>query len=412
MPEIILNRTLWPVGHGAFYTEQFLDFNRKRVFTAVYDCGGKDENIIHQNIDNMVRVAGNVIDVLFISHLHRDHINGLDYLKSHTSVRRTILPYLTKPAIAEAYIYNAIIGAQNGHLDTDSQWQQFIFGLINDDAVDDNITFVLPGEGARMPEDPQEIPDIENVGARIRSGQVMKASGDVDGHRLYWIYIPVNVEYDDEKSQKLLNKINQIPHFANIKDADDFDWIELQNALRSANKKEIEAVKKVYKNIFVGKHNAYSMPVYSGPLYNSHPHYWDVYNYRDTYIQQWMRNGCVKSLYFRNDKKDRDFDFSQMLPCLYMGDFEAADEVKLLELQRMLGRYYDYVGMQQIPHHFSINNHSVELYKNRVCAFGNVDNHGDISYTQSVCREIEQYSPVLIITEEKKTKFRCFFDLW
>ncbi len=410
MTDMRLDRTFWPVGHGAFYTEHFRNPENNHIFTAVYDCGGKKEEIIHQNIDRMKNVAGKNIDVLFISHLHRDHINGLDYLKSKTTIRRIILPYLNKYAFSEAYIYNALTGIKRGHCDTDSPLQQFVLGLGSSDQVDNNITFVLPVEEGGYDVN-YELLDIEKIGGHIGSGQPIRISGNIRGnHYPYWIYIPVNVKCDDGKSKKLLDKICKTTHFAHIQNGDDINWHELQNALRSAGKKEIEALRKAYKEIFGGSHNAYSMPVYSGPSYEIHPHYRGIWRYRDSYVQQWTKQRCPQSIYFKNE--DHGFNFTAILPCLYMGDFEAKDETKLLELQRILGGYYDIVGMQQIPHHFSLNNHSIELYKNRICAFGNVDNHGDISFTQSVCHEIGRYTPTLVITEEKETKFRCHFEFW
>lgn len=410
MTDIRLDRTFWPVGHGAFYTEHFRDSLNNRIFTAVYDCGGKDEDIVQRNIDYMKRICGKNIDVLFISHLHRDHINGLDYLKSNTNIKHIILPSLTTSAIAEAYIYNALSGIAKGHCDTESPLQQFVFGLRSSDQADDNITFVFPDEGGEYNHS-REILDIDNIRKQIRSGQPIMPSGSVQGdHYPYWIFIPVNVKCDDVKCKKLLDKIGKIAHFANIQNGDGINWQELKKALKSAGKKEIKALRKAYKDIFGGNHNAYSMPVYSGPSYEIHPHYWEMWRYRDSYAQQWTKKYCPKSIYFNN--ADHSSNFAQMLPCLYMGDFEATNEAQLVELQRILGGYYDIVGMQQIPHHFSLNNHNVDLYKNRVCAFGNVDNHGDISFTQSVHHEIEQYAPTLIITEEKETKFRCHFECW
>lgn len=410
MPDIRLDRTFWPVGHGAFYTESFRDHANKRIFTAVYDCGGKDEEVMRQNINRMIRMEGKNIDVLFISHLHRDHINGLDYLKSNTSIKRIILPYLTKSAIAEAYIYNALTGVKRGHWDTESPLQQFVFGLGFNDHTDDNITFVWPEENRGARDDIREILNFDNIRKTISSGQPISIWSIPDDHYPFWIYIPVNVKFDESKCKKLLDKICKTAHFAHIKNGDSINWQELQNALRSAGKKEIEVVKQVYKDSFGGNHNAYSMPVYSGPSFIPYPHYWEAWKYRDSYAQQWMKDRCPQSIHFNNGYKH--FNFSEMLPCLYMGDFETTDEIKFIELQHTLRGYYDNVGMQQIPHHFSQNNHIVELYKNRVCAFGSVDNHGDISFTQSVFHEIAQYSPILTITEETKTKFRCHFELW
>ena len=39
MTDIRLDRTFWPVGHGAFYTERFYDHVDRCLFTAIYDCG-------------------------------------------------------------------------------------------------------------------------------------------------------------------------------------------------------------------------------------------------------------------------------------------------------------------------------------------------------------------------------------
>ena len=37
---MILKRTFHPVGHGAFYTEQFYsDVTNQQCFTVVFDCG-------------------------------------------------------------------------------------------------------------------------------------------------------------------------------------------------------------------------------------------------------------------------------------------------------------------------------------------------------------------------------------
>ena len=102
-----LERTFWPVGHGAFYTEKF----GGRV-TVVYDCGsglapvrnigGKD--VSPKDVADRVNgflppkkdEDGNVIkdiDLLFISHFHADHINGVPALLPR--VKRLVLPYFS-----------------------------------------------------------------------------------------------------------------------------------------------------------------------------------------------------------------------------------------------------------------------------------------------------------------------------
>ena len=114
MTNIRLDRTFWPVGHGAFYTEQFFDYESKKMFTAVYDCGGIGnlrkgkaaslsspfmEDRVKEFLGTTFQETRPVIDVLFISHLHRDHINGIPSLLPF--VRRIVLPQLEEESYIE-----------------------------------------------------------------------------------------------------------------------------------------------------------------------------------------------------------------------------------------------------------------------------------------------------------------------
>ena len=83
MTKMIMHRTFHSVGQGAFYTEEFRSVARPR-FTTVYDCGtetaeGNMDIPLNQQIrDFKFRLRNKEIDLLFISHFHGDHVNGLD----------------------------------------------------------------------------------------------------------------------------------------------------------------------------------------------------------------------------------------------------------------------------------------------------------------------------------------------
>ena len=82
-------RTFHAIGQGAFYTEFFEDF------IAVYDCGSNNNiDLIRKRI-NATFEEGTKIDAIFISHLHEDHVNGLEYLLDYCQVHRLFLPLLT-----------------------------------------------------------------------------------------------------------------------------------------------------------------------------------------------------------------------------------------------------------------------------------------------------------------------------
>ncbi len=92
-----MERFLYPVGQGAFYAEVL--FNSK---TFIYDCGSSSEI---KYLDESIKVfcemhLVNDVDGLFISHFHKDHINGIAALiqalkQNGKKIKRIFLPKLT-----------------------------------------------------------------------------------------------------------------------------------------------------------------------------------------------------------------------------------------------------------------------------------------------------------------------------
>lgn len=81
-----MTRTFHSVGQGAFYTEVYDGFN------VVYDCGSSTgHNLVTNEIKKEFHEKEK-IDLLFISHFHEDHINGLDFLLDYCDVKYIILP--------------------------------------------------------------------------------------------------------------------------------------------------------------------------------------------------------------------------------------------------------------------------------------------------------------------------------
>lgn len=105
--EVIVLRTQHAVGHGGFHVgeivvrkapDQFRRFNEDDVradaisaFTYVYDCGSDRADLVRSALSTVTAAA---IDMLFVSHLHSDHINGIADLLKNREVHTVILPYL------------------------------------------------------------------------------------------------------------------------------------------------------------------------------------------------------------------------------------------------------------------------------------------------------------------------------
>ena len=112
------NREQYPVGQGFFHAGQFGSTETTNdVFSYVYDCGAmeKYKAAREREIDHYLRNArGKEIDLLFISHLHADHVSGLPQLLDRSSgirARTIILPYTDAAERIFVFAKDAALGA-------------------------------------------------------------------------------------------------------------------------------------------------------------------------------------------------------------------------------------------------------------------------------------------------------------
>jgi hypothetical protein len=93
-----VERVQYAVGQGGFhgagvYVGPDQDRTSPPAFTYVYDCGSDQTWALDPAIDRFAARFGN-INALFVSHLDRDHVNGIDILLSRADVNTVYLPYL------------------------------------------------------------------------------------------------------------------------------------------------------------------------------------------------------------------------------------------------------------------------------------------------------------------------------
>ena len=82
-------RTIYPVGHGGFFTEEICEGNE--CYNVVYDCGTRNGIMLLEREINKAFNRKLSVDLLFISHFDRDHVSGLKEL-----ARRNLLNSSTK----------------------------------------------------------------------------------------------------------------------------------------------------------------------------------------------------------------------------------------------------------------------------------------------------------------------------
>jgi hypothetical protein len=308
-----LVRTFHPVGHGAFYCERHECDGQK--FTVVYDCGGyKIKSRIEAEFP-----LNSIIDVLFISHFHRDHVNGLEYLKKHCKIKRVVMPYVNNNALIILKSCNYVSGNSlvvKRLLDcVEHQNVNKFFGekteiIMIDGGFDGNIS--------------EEIISFDNDNNKDH----FKSGTQFTFHNSEWFFIPFN--HDNKDRMQEFEEALKLQSLT-LSDIDSPDKIKKH---RTEIKKAYEAINKDM--------NVHSMILFSG-------------SNEEDYIKR-MNNNCC----FCCQKKLRS-------SCLYTGDIDKPKDI--FEIEEKLKKANFRIGTIQIPHHGSILNFDKSiLNKDMRCA--------------------------------------------
>jgi hypothetical protein len=86
-------RVQWPVGKGGFSTGKIECDGG--AFNYIYDCGATSPKRLSTIIDFYKR-GTSAADLLFISHLDSDHVNGVEALAKALDIRAIVMPYLSR----------------------------------------------------------------------------------------------------------------------------------------------------------------------------------------------------------------------------------------------------------------------------------------------------------------------------
>ena len=85
---MVHHRFVFPVGQGGFVAEQIEDF------TIAYDCGTVTSTPMIESCIDFLSHRVNHINVLFISHFDKDHVNSLRYLLNHIKVKKAVTTFI------------------------------------------------------------------------------------------------------------------------------------------------------------------------------------------------------------------------------------------------------------------------------------------------------------------------------
>ena len=348
-------RSLRPVGQGAFCTEVFKK-DDDTLFTVVYDCGTEtDSSILEAQIDEFKKGITQ-IDLLFISHFHRDHISGLDKLLDGIPVIKTVIPMLPEQMLTLARVQN-LLQYKKEALKTDAIINELYLSAEASERFGD-VTVIEPSDYSDL--SVEEKKDVLGRGKRARNGS------SIDGFESLWEYVPFNsVSILDQRAIDFMKGLKGIDGAL-----DDDGKLNVSKIIRGCRTKVMALYKDVMKE---ADENLYTMTVESRPS-----------------------GGLAKGSDPCSVREAR---------CLYTGDFDSVGNDSLWN--RFTKTYvYSSIGTVQIPHHGSKHNWRQEFLdgapRRYFISVGttNTYHHPDFWVVKEVC---DARSHVDVITEKDGT---------
>lgn len=313
---------------------------------------------------NEFRKGISQIDLLFISHFHKDHISGLDKLLEDISVIKTVIPMLPAHIMTLARVQN-LLQCKEEALAADA----IIKELYLSDKTPKRFGKVIVVE-------PFNYSDLSDEEKGNGLGERAKSGSCIDGFESLWEYVPFNsVSIPDQRAIDFMKGLKDI---AGALDND--GNLHVTKIIRGFRTK----VMALYKDVMKGAdENLYTMTVESRP------------------------SGSLA--------KGSDPSVVREARCLYTGDFDSAGNSELWE--RFCSIYdYEAIGTVQIPHHGSKHNWRKEFLNGNPRRFfisvgtTNTHHHPDFWVVKDAC---DTKSNVDVITEKEGTgqKMKYWIEL-
>ena len=360
----MIARLILPVGQGAFYVEKFK--NGKNI---VYDCGSISNRKKIPKLIEKYFGKNEDIEALFISHLDKDHMNGVEELLKKCEVKRICFPLITEEMKLALKIKVMIEEAMG------NSYSKFMKEFVEDpeaaikkikEDIKIKLIEILPNDEENNKKNDNEDTKNQKI-KRIKKKSGEDIAEEIEGlehscNENKWELIPYNFKKEtrinefEKKLEKEFGKKISLKEVEKI-------WKE--------NEDNREKIKKVYESL-KGDLNTNSMTLFSG---------------------------------VRQVGKQMQYDSSYVkVGCLYTGDYEAKGKNKWKTLEEAYTEYWKWIGMIQVPHHGSIRNCNDALISKKAVYFLSAGEKNTYKHpSQNVVRGIrfKYHNNLYIVTESK-----------
>lgn len=315
----MINRfTFHPVGQGLFYTGELScnphSWENPDGFNFIYDCGTESDNDILNKAIYKFCLYKDKINLCVISHLHKDHYSGLEYLKSKgKKIEKIILPYLP---YGSSYRNLRLVYITGQYFENQENIETLEEDILN---VKGLISFYDSDNNNRW-----NLQNTINESSNGKFQHYYKVEKS-----LYWEFELFNKTIREEKWKELNSQVNHII---------DEMGISVTDYLNSNN---IDLIKDIYNTVFGKSQNITSIIMKHYPIEKS--------------IGYYPNSNCSINYYF--------YKRYSLLDCYY--DFGIKNEnISILtgdaEFDGMLNKkvFGDYLSINvlQVPHHGSKDN--------------------------------------------------------
>lgn len=351
-----MQRLFLPVGQGAFYCEKFSEKDFCGKVNVVYDCGSLSGLSLLKAEIERVFDHGEIIDALFLSHLHEDHINGLPFLMKRCQVKRVYLPMVDTTDLALMRLAYVIRRHQKP-LSYENEGEYIVSEHFVLDALQNPVEAIRQYADADVVALPIGMNNDLLRGVYGVADEIFRDKiGDDASQR--WIYMPFNIR-NDEEADKIRRRFTKL--FDKNPSPQNVAEVIADVGRNRVGKGALSEIRDMYKGIRDGL-NANSMALYSGSDNSS------LTQSIDSSINDFP---CLK----------HGVSHSTAAGCLYTGDYIASEErCYWKQLKMAYGRYWGNIGCVQIPHHGSNGNFNDEFltmsaYNVISAGFGNMYRH-------------------------------------